>query len=111
MLQPGGEFDLSQEAFGPERGRELGVEDLERDRAVVLQVLGEEDRGHPPAPELALEGVASPQPCLQLRAEIGHVGDGQGNVESCFNIRVRRRSGKGVRSRLCHPTKKEMSRR
>jgi hypothetical protein len=72
MLQAGGELDLSKEALGAERSGELGVEDLERDRAVVLQVLGEENRGHPPTPELPLQSVASAQSFLQLRAEIGH---------------------------------------
>ncbi len=72
MLQPGGELDLAEEALGAERGGQLGVEHLERDRAVVLQVLGEEDRGHAAAPELPLEGVVTVQPCLELRAEIGH---------------------------------------
>ena len=58
MLEPGGEPDLPLEALGAEGGGKLGEEDLERDRAVVLEVLGEVDRGHAAAPELALEGVA-----------------------------------------------------
>ena len=40
MLQPGGESDLALEPLGAERGGELGVEHLERDRAVVLEVAG-----------------------------------------------------------------------
>ena len=57
MLQPGGELDLAQEALRAERGGELGVEHLERDRAVVLEVVGEIDGGHAAAAELALERV------------------------------------------------------
>ena len=72
MLQPGGELDLAQEALGAERGGELGVEDLERDRAVVLQVLGEEDGGHAPAPELTLECVTAAQTVLEFCLEVGH---------------------------------------
>jgi hypothetical protein len=34
------------------------MEYLERDGAVVAEVVGEVDRRHPPAPELALEHVA-----------------------------------------------------
>ena len=67
MLQPGGELDLAQEAVGPERGGELGVEDLEGDGAVVLEVPGQEHRGHPPAPELPLERIARAQAFLELR--------------------------------------------
>ena len=58
MAEPGGDLDLAQEALGAERGRQLGVEDLERDLAVVPEVLGEVDRGHPAAAELALERIA-----------------------------------------------------
>ena len=58
MLEPGGEADLALEPLGAERGGELGEQDLERDRAVVPEVLGQVDHGHAAAPELALEGVA-----------------------------------------------------
>ena len=58
MLQPGGELDLALEPLGAERGGELGVEHLERDRPVVPQVLGQVDRGHAAPAELALEPVA-----------------------------------------------------
>ena len=65
MLQPGGEADLALEALGPERGGQLGVEHLERHRPVVPEVLGEIDRGHAAAPELALERVAVGQALAQ----------------------------------------------
>ena len=58
VLQPGGEADLALEALGAEGGGELGMEHLERDRAVVPEVAREVDRGHAPAAELALERVA-----------------------------------------------------
>ena len=58
MLEPGGELDLALEALGAEGGSQLGVEDLERDRAVVPEVLGEVDRGHAAPAELTLEPVA-----------------------------------------------------
>ena len=65
VLQPGGEADLPEEALGAERRGELGVEHLERHRPVVAEVVGEADRGHAAAAELALERV----PVLQSRAE------------------------------------------
>ena len=78
MLEPGGHADLAQEALGAERGGELGVEHLERDRAVVLEVVREIDRGHAAAAELALEHVAvtesrrSPAPDSLVRAPLPH---------------------------------------
>ena len=50
---------------GPRRGGELGEEHLEGDRAVVPEVVGQVDHGHPAAPELALEGVAVRQGVAQ----------------------------------------------
>jgi hypothetical protein len=46
VLECRGGLDLDYEAFGTEDGGEFGLEDLDRDLAVVLQVLGEIHRGH-----------------------------------------------------------------
>jgi hypothetical protein len=35
----------------------VGVQHLERDRASVLDVLGQEDRGHPSAAQLPIDAV------------------------------------------------------
>ncbi len=59
MLEPRGDLDFALEALGAQHGGQLGMEDLERDRAVVLEILGQEDRGHAPTPELALKGVVT----------------------------------------------------
>ena len=72
VLEAGGEADLALEAIGAEGGGDLGVEDLERDRAVVPQVLREIDRGHAPAPELPLERVSLPQRFTKCRDRIRH---------------------------------------
>ena len=48
----------SHEPLGAEHGGELGLEDLERDLAVVLEVLGEVDGGHAALAQLALDAVA-----------------------------------------------------
>ena len=74
VLQPGGQLDLAQEPLGAERGGELGVEHLERDRAVVPEVLGEVDRRHAAAPELALERVAVGEGLAQRRRRLTHAG-------------------------------------
>ena len=72
MLQPGGDADLALEPLGAERGGELGMEHLERDRAVVAEVLGEVHRGHAAAPQLALEPVSVAEGGLERGAEISH---------------------------------------
>ena len=72
VLEPGGELDLAQEALGAERIGELGVEHLERDRAVVPEVLREPDRGHAAAAELALERVTVRQRFPEDRDRIRH---------------------------------------
>jgi hypothetical protein len=61
MLQIGGEFDLAQEAFGAQHGRELRTQHLDRHVPVVPKVGGRVDRGHPALPELSLEAVAGSQ--------------------------------------------------
>ena len=58
MLQPRGEHDFALEPLGAERGGDLGVEHLERHRPIVLEVVGEEDRGHPATAKLSLDTVA-----------------------------------------------------
>src|SRR5437870_10932172 len=58
MLQPRRELDFPFKPLGTERGGELGVEHFERDRAIVLQVVGEEHGRHPATAELTLDAVA-----------------------------------------------------
>ena len=57
MLEPGGEPDLPLEPAGADGRGHLREQYLQRDGAVVLQVPGEVDDGHPAATELALEGI------------------------------------------------------
>ena len=70
MLEAGGEPDLALEPFRAERSSQLGEEDFERDRPVVLEVLGEVDSGHTPAPERALEGVTVAEAGGQRRSGV-----------------------------------------
>src|SRR5207249_2873515 len=65
------EADLSKEPLGAQDSRQLGAEHLERDRAVVLEIASEIDRGHPTAAELTLDRVTTvegvPQSCRGIR--------------------------------------------
>ena len=67
MLQLGGGLDLGEEALGAEHGRELGVQHLDGDLAVVLEVLREIDRRHAARAELALDRVAIGKGCGEVR--------------------------------------------
>ena len=61
-----GRLDLGEEPLGAERRGEIGVQHLDRDVAVVLEVVREIDGRHAAAAELALDAVA--------------IGDGSGEV-------------------------------
>ena len=58
MLQRRGGLDFLDEPVGAEHGGEFGLQDLDRDLAIVLEVLGEVHRGHAARAQLALEAVA-----------------------------------------------------
>ena len=58
MLQRGGGGDLLHEALGAQHGGQFGLEHLDRDLALVLEILGQVHGGHAALPELALEAVA-----------------------------------------------------
>ena len=74
VLEPGGEADLALEPLRPQRGRQLGVKDLEGDRPVVADVLGQVDRRHAPAAELPLDRVAAGEGSSQPGSGFGHYG-------------------------------------
>jgi hypothetical protein len=58
MAQRRGGLDLLHEPLGAEDGGQFGLQDLDRDLAVVLQVLGKPDRGHATLAQLALDPVS-----------------------------------------------------
>jgi len=58
MLEMGGDADFTEEPFGAQRCGELRAYHLDRDCAVVLEVVGKPDYGHATAAELPLEAVA-----------------------------------------------------
>ena len=69
-------LDLLHEPVGAEHGGEFGPQHLQRNLAVVLQVLGKIDRGHAAFAESALDAVA--------------VGEGSGEVLGVFSHALRR---------------------
>jgi hypothetical protein len=72
VIEPGGELDLAQEALGPQGRGQLRPQHLDRDRAVMLLVLGEIDRGHPTAADLPLDRVAVGEGLRDAFQQIGH---------------------------------------
>ena len=83
MIELRGDLDLSQEALGTECVGKFRLQDLERDGAVVLQVLGEVDGGHPAVAELALEAVAVGESRAEGGQSIGHRPDARAHVGWC----------------------------
>jgi len=72
VLEPGGELDLAEESIRTEGSRELWAKQLERDRPIVPQVLGEPDGTHAAAAELTLEEVAVTQGFPHLTDNVAH---------------------------------------
>jgi hypothetical protein len=66
MRQRSREPDLAPKTLGAKRGREIGVQYLERDLPAVLLVRREIDRGHAATPQLTLEFVLGAEYRLQL---------------------------------------------
>ncbi len=65
-------LDLGEESLGAERRREVRMQHLDRDVAIVLEVVREVDRGHPSRAELALDEVAIRQGPGEARNVAGH---------------------------------------
>ena len=78
MLQLRGRLDLAQEPLGAERGAEVGMQHLDRDVAIVLEVVREVDGRHAAGAELALDAVA--------------VGKRGGELVACLDHRVSARA-------------------
>src|SRR5487761_2103158 len=72
MLQVGRGLDLGQEALAADHGRELGAQDLQRDLAVVLEIVGEINGRHAARAELALEAVAGGEGRGEASGDVSH---------------------------------------
>jgi len=66
MLQVGGGLDLAEEPLGADDGAELGAEHLDRDAAIMLDVLCQVDGGHAALAEFAFEPVSVGEGIHQL---------------------------------------------
>src|SRR5439155_9322041 len=66
VIERGRDLDLAQEALGPDRSAEIRSEHFDGYLAVVLQVQGEMNRGHPPLAQRALQAVAVGQRLRKL---------------------------------------------
>src|SRR5439155_11133398 len=82
MVEPSRGVDLAEKPLRAERGRQLGLEDLNGDLAVVLPVLSEVDGCHPTTAELALDGVAVGEGGLETSEQVGQGGSRVGSNPS-----------------------------
>jgi len=64
VLQTGGDGNFPEKAPRPECGGELAAQDLESNRAAMLEIVSEVDNGHPAAAQLALDSIAVAEGCL-----------------------------------------------
>ena len=74
MLQRRRRLDLLHEPLGAEHRGELGLEELERDLAIVLQVGAQIHRRHAALTEMALDAVAAREGRVQAVGLLGHEG-------------------------------------
>jgi hypothetical protein len=58
VLEVRGDPDLLEEPLCPERGGQVGAEDLQGHLPLMADIPGKKDRGHPAGPHLALDLVA-----------------------------------------------------
>src|SRR5439155_9409224 len=70
VVEAGRGFDLAQKAVWTQGRRKLGLQNLDSDRAMVLEVCGEVDCRHPTAAELALDRVTVAKGGLQSGEQV-----------------------------------------
>ncbi len=70
MAQLGREPDLAQKALGAERLRQIGLEHLDRDLAIVFEVAREVHGRHAARAELALDAIAVGEGGLKRRGGV-----------------------------------------
>jgi hypothetical protein len=72
VLEVGGELDLGQKPLGPDHGGELGPKHLERDAAVVPEVVREVNGRHAAGTDLPVQTIAFSQRRLKPAEQFGH---------------------------------------
>ena len=69
VLKAGGEADFLLETIGAERRRDLGMEDFQRDRSIVSEVVREKHGGKAAASQFAVDPIL-PRELIGERAEV-----------------------------------------
>ena len=86
MVEPGSELDLSKEAVGAKGRRQIRVENLERDYAIMLAVLRQVNGRHATTSELTVYrisvGKRSPEAFDRKRHAMSGSGGGRLNVSA-----------------------------
>jgi hypothetical protein len=82
MRETAGDLDLAKEPVHANERRYFGMENLDRDLPRMAEVVGQVDRGHSPAAELALDAVLAGQRVTD-RFEEDHVGIGWRAAAGC----------------------------
>jgi hypothetical protein len=72
VIEPGRDLDLAKEPLGAKGCGDGSFKHLEGDTAVMLEVMGEVNRGHPATAELSLERVTVLERLAQSDHGVGH---------------------------------------
>jgi len=70
--QRGRDADFEAEAIRSEQVLQLGMENLDGDRAAQVRVEGANDGRHAPTSDFTLDLVAGPERVLEGRPDVGH---------------------------------------
>jgi hypothetical protein len=66
-------LDLPLKSLRPKRVGKLGMQDLQCHRALVPEILSQEDGGHTPTAQRAVQPVSILQSILEQLAEVSHL--------------------------------------
>ena len=88
MREPCRDLDLADKPLGAERRGEFRPQDFHRHLAMVLQILGKVDRGHPARADLFLDGVAVGEGGFETVEEIWHWRFGSAGDSPRIHVRV-----------------------
>ena len=89
MLQTGRGLDLHDKPLGTQHGRELWLEDLHRNLAVVFQVLREVNRCHTTRAKVAFDAVPPIQGCVEPVCYLVHGQENAGRTLPCASTNQR----------------------
>src|SRR5689334_13570741 len=113
MLEGRDDLNFSEKSLAPENRRQLGLEQFDRNQSPVLQILCEEDEGHPATAQLPLDPVSLSERGNDVLEEIhvpavcmwtecaSRLQGGQGRMSEWL---AGKRSGKALRLGSFHQT-------